>query len=48
LSDMEFGRNAGMHTIFLKTTIPQIGLPNPMIDLAFLDLPDFAKALQKS
>jgi D-glycero-D-manno-heptose 1,7-bisphosphate phosphatase len=48
LSDMQFGRNAGMHTIFLKTTLPQFKLPDPNIDLAFHDLPEFAIALQKS
>ena len=45
ISDMEFGRNAGMYTIFLKTTIPDIVLPHPAIDLAFNSLSDFAKAL---
>jgi D-glycero-D-manno-heptose 1,7-bisphosphate phosphatase len=47
ISDMQFGRNAGMHTVFLKTTIPDITLPHPDIDLAFDSLADFAKALQK-
>ena len=46
ISDMEFGRNAGMHTVFVKTTQPEQPLPNPAIDLAVIDLPDFAKALQ--
>lgn len=46
ISDMEFGRNAGMYTVFVKTTHPQQPLPNPTIDLAVLDLADFAKALQ--
>lgn len=46
LSDMEFGRNAGMHTVFVKTTNPEQPLPNPSIDLAVIDLPAFAKALQ--
>jgi histidinol-phosphate phosphatase family protein len=46
ISDMEFGRNAGMHTVFVKTTHPQQPLPNPAIDLAVIDLADFAKALQ--
>ncbi|MCX8481762.1 MAG: HAD-IIIA family hydrolase [Sediminibacterium sp.] len=45
LSDMEFGRNAGMNTIFLKTTQPNIDLPNPLIDLAFNHLLDFAHNL---
>lgn len=46
ISDMEFGRNAGMYTVFVKTTNPQQPLPNPSIDLAVIDLADFAKALQ--
>ena len=45
ISDMEFGRNAGMYTVFLKTTIEDIPLPHRDIDLAFNTLPDFAKAL---
>lgn len=45
LSDMQFGRNAGMFTVFVKTTIPDIQLPHPDIDLAFDSLADFAKAL---
>lgn len=46
LSDMEFGRNAGIYTVFVKTTHPEQALPHPWIDLAFNSLPDFAKALQ--
>ena len=46
MSDMEFGRNGGIHTVFVKTTHPNIVLPHPAIDLAFNSLPDFAKALQ--
>ncbi len=45
ISDMQFGRNAGMYTVFLKTTTPNIILPHPDIDLAFSSLTDFAKAL---
>ena len=45
ISDMQFGRNAGMYTVFLKTTTPVIILPHPDIDLAFSSLTDFAKAL---
>jgi histidinol phosphatase-like enzyme len=48
ISDMLFGRNAGMHTVFLRTTRPLGPLPDPAIDLAFDSLIDFAKALQKS
>ena len=46
LSDMQFGRNAGMYTVFVKTTDPNQATPHPSIDLAFPDLPGFAKALQ--
>ena len=45
LSDMEFGRNAGMFTIFLRTTNPDQPLPHPDIDLAFNSLYDLAKHL---
>lgn len=48
ISDMEFGRNAGIHTVFVKTTQPGIPLPHPAIDLAFNSLPDFAKALRQA
>jgi D-glycero-alpha-D-manno-heptose 1-phosphate guanylyltransferase len=48
VSDMLFGRNAGMHTAFVKTTHPELTLPHPDIDLAFDSLSDFAKALQNS
>jgi D-glycero-alpha-D-manno-heptose 1-phosphate guanylyltransferase len=44
-SDMLFGRNAGLYTIFLKTTRPDQPLPHPDIDLAFDSLINFAKAL---
>jgi histidinol-phosphate phosphatase family protein len=47
ISDMEFGRNAGMHTVFLRTTHPGQQLPHPAIDLAFDTLPDLAKAFEK-
>jgi D-glycero-D-manno-heptose 1,7-bisphosphate phosphatase len=45
MSDMLFGRNAGMHTVFLKTTSPDLPLPDPAIDLAFNNLLNFAQAL---
>lgn len=44
-SDMGFGRNAGMHTVFLATTHPETAFPNPLIDFRFNDLLDFAKAI---
>jgi D-glycero-D-manno-heptose 1,7-bisphosphate phosphatase len=46
ISDMEFGRNAGMFTVFVKTTHPEQPMPHPAIDLAVNSLHDFAKALQ--
>jgi histidinol-phosphate phosphatase family protein len=48
VSDMLFGRNTGMFTVFLKTTSPDLELPHAAIDLAFDQLIDFAKALHKS
>ncbi len=45
LSDMHFGRNAGMHTVYVKTTNPHVVLPHPAIDLSFANLPAFAYAL---
>ena len=48
LSDMEFGRNAGMYTVFLQTTSPDQPLPHDAIDLAFNSLGDFAKHLRSA
>jgi D-glycero-alpha-D-manno-heptose 1-phosphate guanylyltransferase len=45
ISDMQFGRNTGMYTVFVKTTTPAVRLPHPDIDLIFDSLADFAKAL---
>ena len=45
LSDMGFGKNAGMHTIFVATTNPEVPFPHPDIDLRFGLLEDFVKAL---
>ncbi len=44
-SDMLFGRNTGIYTVFVKTTNPGQPLPHQDIDLTFDSLPDFAKAL---
>ncbi|HLI93959.1 MAG TPA: HAD-IIIA family hydrolase [Puia sp.] len=46
LSDMEFGKNAGMYTVFLLTTQAAPTLPHPHIDMVFNSLYDFAKHLQ--
>jgi D-glycero-D-manno-heptose 1,7-bisphosphate phosphatase len=48
VSDMLFGKNAGMKTIFLKTTNPELDLPHPQVDLHFNNLDEFARALEKS
>lgn len=44
-SDMEFGRNAGLHTVFLATTHPETTFPNPLIDYRYNNLLEFAQAL---
>jgi len=45
LSDMSFGKNAGMFTVFAATTNPEIPFPHPDIDFRFNSLRDFVKAL---
>ena len=44
ISDMQFGRNAGMFTVFLETT-QEMQHPHMDIDVTFKSLADFAKAL---
>lgn len=48
ISDMLFGKNSGMKTVFLQTTNPNLQLPHPDIDLHFTDLNEFTLALKKS
>jgi D-glycero-alpha-D-manno-heptose 1-phosphate guanylyltransferase len=43
-SDMLFGKNAGMHSVYIASTHPQTPFPHPDIDLRFNSLADFAKA----
>lgn len=38
LSDMQFGRNAGMYTLFVATTNPEVPFPHPLIDFRCSDL----------
>ena len=45
LSDMQFGRNAGLHTVFLATTHPQTPFPDSSIDYRFDNLLAFAQAI---
>lgn len=44
-SDMQFGRAAGMYTVFVTTTNPQEPFPHPNVDLRFSNLLAFAQAL---
>jgi histidinol-phosphate phosphatase family protein len=45
MSDMEFGRNAGMHTVYLATTNPEAPFPDTKIDDRYDHLFQFAQAL---
>lgn len=45
LSDMQFGRNAGMKTVYLNTTHPEVEENNSLIDYRFNTLSDFATTL---
>jgi D-glycero-D-manno-heptose 1,7-bisphosphate phosphatase len=45
ISDMGFGRNAGIYTVFVATTHPETPFPHPLIDLRFDNLLAFAQAL---
>jgi len=47
LSDMRFGRNAGMHTVFVATTNPEVTADDPLVDLRFEDLAAFANAVAR-
>ena len=45
MSDMQFGRNAGLHTVFLATTHPETPFPDAHIDFRFSNLLEFTKAI---
>ena len=47
LSDLNFGRNAGMHTAFLRTTSPDLVLPKGLADLEAPDLQGLAVLLDR-
>ena len=47
LSDMTFGRNLGIQTIFLPTTRPEVALNDTRIDAVYPSLLSFARALEK-
>jgi D-glycero-D-manno-heptose 1,7-bisphosphate phosphatase len=44
MSDMLFGKNAGMITVFVATTHPETPFPHPSIDARFNNLSEFAAA----
>lgn len=44
-SDMQFGRAAGMYTVYVATTNPHEPFPHPDIDMRFSNLLQFAEAL---
>ena len=48
LSDMQFGRNLGIKTIFLPTTRPEVELHDSRIDAVYDSLIVFANTLPKS
>jgi D-glycero-D-manno-heptose 1,7-bisphosphate phosphatase len=45
ISDMKFGRSAGLYTVLLTTTGISVQLPHPLVDLQFDSLAEFAAAL---
>jgi len=45
-SDMQFGRNLGVKTIFLPTTRPEVDLNDSRIDAVYESLISFANALR--
>ena len=45
MSDMEFGRNAGMHTVYLATTHPEAPFPDTKIDYRYDNLFQFAQSI---
>lgn len=46
LSDMKFGKNAGLYTVLLTTTGVSVDLPHPLVDLQFDSLAAFADAIR--
>lgn len=45
ISDMQFGKNMGMHTVFLHSTQAQLQLPHPLIDEQFASLAEWIESL---
>jgi histidinol-phosphate phosphatase family protein len=47
LSDMKFGRNAGMFTAYIATTHPEVTADDPLVDVRFNNLLELAKAVAR-
>ncbi len=47
MSDMEFGKNAGMQTIFIASTKERPIMPHPLVDFYFNNLLDAANYMQQ-
>jgi histidinol-phosphate phosphatase family protein len=47
ISDMKFGRNAGMYTAYIATTHPEVTADDPLVDIRFNNLPEFARAVAR-
>ncbi|MGO4290368.1 D-glycero-alpha-D-manno-heptose-1,7-bisphosphate 7-phosphatase [Chitinophaga sp. RAB17] len=46
LSDMQFGKNLGMQTVFIPSTRPEVSFPHPLIDQRCQNLLEFAQSIQ--
>ncbi|PSL46069.1 D-glycero-D-manno-heptose 1,7-bisphosphate phosphatase [Chitinophaga niastensis] len=46
LSDMQFGKDLGMQTVFIPSTRPDTPFPHPLIDQRYQNLLQFAQAIQ--
>lgn len=45
ISDMQFARNVGMHSVFIASTDPETAFPHELIDARFNLLLEFANAI---
>lgn len=45
MSDMEFGKKLGMHTVFLTTKHEPVDLPNDLVDEQYSSLMEWAKSM---
>jgi len=48
ISDMQFGKNAGFHTVLVHTTGTKVNLPHPLVDMQCDSLPAFTALLVNS